>query len=158
MKTIKKLTLIAALLSTAVAQTGEQNPETPLKTARNEATKTILACVGINAMARQDNFIPMKAFLPAAAIIGIGMGTFKYFNDRALKKHPQRKISTGTTMLLKSLVVAAGIAPIIYSDCAAVHKAQVALMPIFIPTADYLGKCFSEKFSIWDHISSSWRF
>lgn len=116
MNTLKKLTLVIALLSTTSAQTiGPKLARTEFQMA---VGRTILASLAINtlAMCTKDNFLPMKAFVPAAVIIGVGMGTLGYLDDRALKKNPFCRANKRNSRILQALVVAAGLTPLVLSD------------------------------------------
>ncbi len=116
MKIIKKLTLAALILSTPFTQAIKA------KLARTEfemaVGRTILASLAINtlAMCTKDNFLPMKAFVPAVVIIGVGMGTLGYLDDRALKNNPLCGANKRNSRILQALVFAAGLTPIILSD------------------------------------------
>ena len=129
MNTIKNLSLIMALLSTQFTQAIKP------KLARTEfemaAGRTILASLAINtlAMCTKDNFLPMKAFVPAAVIIGVGMGTLGHLDDRALKKNPFCRANKRNSRILQALVVAAGLAPIVLSDSQSGKFMRDALRP-----------------------------
>jgi hypothetical protein len=58
----------------------------------------------------------MKAFVPAAIIMGTGMGTLGYLDDQALKKNPSCGANKRNSYILNALVIAAGLTPIVLSD------------------------------------------
>ena len=123
MEIIKKLTLIA-LLPGCGAGFGDhlfrlRSPQINATEGFQTAVgKTIFASLLINtiAMCTKDNFLPMKAFVPAAVIIGIGMGTLEHLDGKDLKKNPRCGANKRNSRMLQALVVAAGLTPIILSD------------------------------------------
>ena len=141
METIKKLTLIAMLVSTTPLLSGcgagftiggsrhQTNAREGFETA---VGRTILASLAINTIAActKDNFLPMKAFVPAAIIMGAGMGALGYLDDRNLKKNPLCKANKRNSRILQALVVAAGLTPIVLCDSQSGKIAREALKPV----------------------------
>ncbi len=116
MEIIKKLTLTILVFSLTSTQTiGPKHGQNEFEKA---AGRTILASLAINtiAMCCKDNFLPMKAFVPAAIIMGTGMGTLGYLDDQALKKNPSCGANKRNSYILNALVIAAGLTPIVLSD------------------------------------------
>jgi UDP-N-acetylmuramyl pentapeptide phosphotransferase/UDP-N-acetylglucosamine-1-phosphate transferase len=129
MEIIKKMTLIVTLLSTPFIQTiGRKHAKAEFEVA---VGRTILASLAINtlAMCTKDNFLPMKAFVPAAVIMGVGMGTLGYLDDRDLKKNPLCGANKRNSRILQSLVIAAGLTPIVLSDSQSGKMLRDALTP-----------------------------
>ena len=129
MEIIKKLTLVATLLSTPFTQAlGPKHAKAEFEVA---VGRTILASLAINtlAMCTKDNFLPMKAFVPAAVIMGVGMGTLGYLDDRDLKKNPFCGANKRNSRILQALVVAAGLTSIVLSDSQSGKILQETLKP-----------------------------
>jgi hypothetical protein len=133
METIKKLALALALVATPCAQT--IGPKHGLNEFEKAAGRTILASLLINAAAActKDNFLPMKAFVPAAAIMGAGMGALGYLDDRALKKNPFCKSNKRNSRILQGVVVAAGLTPIVLSN----SQSGKMLRDVLKPAGEY---------------------
>ncbi len=131
MNTIKKLTLVIALLSTTCTHTIGPKQELGLKEFQSAVGNTVLASLLINTIAActKDGFIPMKAFVPAAVIMGVGMGTLGYLDGRALKKDPKCGTNKRNSRILQAVVVAAGLTPIVLSDSQSGKMAREALKP-----------------------------
>ncbi len=130
MKIIKKLILITALLSSPLTQSIE--PKHGQNEFEKAAGRTILASLLINTVAAcaNDNLIPIKAFVPAAIIMGIGMGTLGYLDSKALKKNPTCGANKRNSRILQSIVIAAGLTPIILSDSQSGKMLRETLAPV----------------------------
>ncbi len=124
MKIIKKLILITALFSaipfihclpetTAI----EENSKIDSKEGPGITEKAILTSFFINTAVAcyNDNFIPIKTVVPVAIIIGIGMKTLDYLDKKALKKNPTCGSNKRNSFIFQSIVLAAGLIPIVRS-------------------------------------------
>ncbi len=129
MNTLKKMTLVIALLSTPFTQT--IGPKHGFNEFEKAAGRTILASLLINtlAMCTKDNFLPMKAFVPAAVIMGAGMGALGYLDDRALKKNPRCGSNKRNSRFLQALVITAGLTPIVLSKSESGKMLRETLKP-----------------------------
>jgi hypothetical protein len=113
MEIIKKLSLTALILSPTCAQPlGPKHAKTEFEIASGRVIFTSLA-INTLAMCTKDNFLPMKAFVPAAIIMGAGMAGLSYLDDRALKKNPFCKANKRNSRILQAVVIAAGLTPIV---------------------------------------------
>ena len=134
MKIIKKLIIIAALLSAPFTQAVKSLARTEFETA---AKRTFFATTAITVIAAcaQGNFYPIKTLIPAA-IVGIGMGTLGYLDDRALKKDLHCGANKRNSLILQALIIAAGLTPIILSD----SEFGTMLRKTLKPTGEYILK------------------
>lgn len=98
---------------------------------KSDAMRLIRFCVnGIGTLIK-NNYVSAKAFFSAAGIIGIGKTLLWKLDTRALKKDPQHEQAYYRSWGLNSLVVAAGLTPILFSDSQAGKHARAILSPVY---------------------------
>lgn len=134
---MKKKLLIITLCLTIPAAQAMYYATTESQTADQEfgskAIKTVLAGFCINGIAAltRDNYIPATALFPAAAIIGAGSTLLWKLDKRDLAKNPHCGAARRKSPVLKSLVVAAGLLPIIFSESQAGEHLRALLSPVY---------------------------
>lgn len=133
---MKKLLLIIGL-TTALPFTRPTDFKNESQTADQEFLNTTVkaiiagACINGFVALTRENYLPAKALLPAAVLIGAGNTLLWKLDKQDLAKNPHCGAARRKSPVLRSLVVAVGLLPVIFSESQAGEQVRKILSPVF---------------------------
>jgi|GEM_PF-3241176 len=139
-------TLLAMSSDAFCIKRAEIPPKTTEKEFYRSATKAFIAGCAINGIAAfsKDGYLPTSALLAGTAIIATGRATLRYLDNRDLQKDPSCGANRIHSPFLNTLVIAAGMTPLLFSESAAGDLARRLASPAYeavLGAGNYVAGC-----------------